>query len=452
MAIKLDDYLAESWTHKKKLDGKLKVAILAAGLGRRMDPLTVHHLPKPMFPLGGSVPMAEMWVRRSVKSGIIDISMNLCVLSKTISNYFKNGARFGADINYVEEDTPTGTLGGVCKQVLGNKAKQVLKTEVMPEIGEFKGTTIIAPSGDIVTNFGSGMLEQMYEIHKKKGAAFTMILTPVPREKRGEFGTVELESPDIFKNQSISKSGKIVNFLEKDPQSPSNLNNASIYMIEKELLNILDPLRTKASISVKKPFYDFGKHVFPALLGKLAYAKLPKDFILWGIQYDGLWFDVGRKRDYLSVNKYLLDGDIQIEIPYEKLPWGYLGRNVTIDFSKVKIIPPVIIGNECVIERESTIGPYAIIGDGWTIERRTRISNSVFWERYSYFPDVGDEISAFDRKLDDRHQVRSGVNIENSIVVGGTIKDDLRDAAVDVLEDGIPEIGHIDSLPEAPRA
>ncbi len=451
MAIDLNEYFKHSWTHQKGISKDIKLTILAAGLGKRMDPLTAHHLPKPMFPIGGSVPMAEMWVRRAMKSGITDISMNLCVLSNTIKNYFKNGARFGARISYVEEDTPSGTLGGICKQALGKKAKQVLENEPMPIIGEFKGTTIIAPSGDIVTDFDAEMLETMYDIHKKKGAAFTMALSPVPWEKRGEFGTVELEAPGNVKGL-ISKSGKIINFREKNPDSPSNLNNASIYMIEMELLKILDPLRTPADPDVDEPFYDFGKHVFPGMLGNLEYVKLPKDFILWGIQYDGLWFDVGRKRDYLYVNKSFLDGDFELEIPYEKYPWGYLGTNTAIDFSKVTIVPPVVIGNNCIIAPETTLGPYAVIGDDWTIERKASISNSVLWKRYSYFPDNGDEIPVIDRKVDDMHQVRSGVTIDECIIVGGTIENDLREKTVDIAEDGSTEILPIDYVPGGKRA
>jgi mannose-1-phosphate guanylyltransferase/phosphomannomutase len=451
MAIDLNEYLKNSWTHQEGLNGKIKITVLAAGLGKRMDPLTAHHLPKPMFPIGGSVPMAEMWVRRAIKSGIIDISMNLCVLSNTIKNYFKNGARFGANINYVEEDIPSGTLGGICKQALGKKAKQVLENEPIPVIGEFKGTTIIAPSGDIVTDFDAEMLETMYDIHKKKGAAFTMVLSPVPWEKRGEFGTVELESPESVKGL-ISKSGKIINFREKDPNSPSNLNNASIYMMEMELLKILDPLRTPADPDVVEPFYDFGKHVFPAMLGNLEYVKLPKDFILWGIQYDGLWYDVGRKRDYLHVNKSFLDGEFQLEIPYEKYPWGYLGTNTAIDFSKVTIVPPVVIGNNCIIAPETTLGPYTVIGDDWTIERKASISNSVLWKRYSYFPDNGEEIPVIDRKVDDMHQVRRGVTIDECIIVGGTIENDLQEKTVDVLQDGRTEILPIDYVPGGKRA
>lgn len=451
MTIELNNYLSNSWTHKKNLNGKLKLTILAAGLGKRMDPLTAHHLPKPMFPLGGIVPMSEIWVRRAVESGITDISMNLCVLSETIKNYFKNGAKFGANINYVEEDIPSGTLGGVCKQALGNKAKKVYEAETMPKIGEFKGSTIITPSGDIITNFGSELLEKMYDIHKKKGSAFTMVLTPIPWNKRAEFGTVELESPENVKGL-ISKSGKVVKFMEKDPNSPSNLNNASIYMIEMDLLKMLDPLRTEANPIIKKPFYDFGKHVFPAILGELEHIKLPNDVILWGLEYDGLWFDVGRKRDYLNVNKSFLDGNFELEVSYEKLPWGYLGTNVTIDFSKVTIIPPVIIGNDCIIEPNSVLGPYAVIGDGWTIERSARISNSVLWKLYTFFSDNGNKISVGERRLNDRHQIRRNVSIDNCIIVGGTIQEDLKEKTVDVLEDGNMTILSIDYVPEGKRA
>ena len=145
------------WTHRRGVDNKLGGAILAAGLGRRMEPLTAHHLPKPLFPLGGKVPMAELWARRFVDSGITDLSMNLCVLSNAIKRHFADGARFGARIGYVEEEIPSGTLGGVCKQVLGGGPLA-------------RGETVIVPSGDIVTNFGSELLEEMYDLHRRAGA------------------------------------------------------------------------------------------------------------------------------------------------------------------------------------------------------------------------------------------------------------------------------------------
>ncbi|HEX3526565.1 MAG TPA: nucleotidyltransferase family protein, partial [Thermoanaerobaculia bacterium] len=266
MPIQFDpSFWQDCWTYEKGVQDDIKCAILAAGLGKRMDPLTARHLPKPLFPLGGKIPMAEVWVRRLVESGITDISMNLCVLKNTIKRYFRDGTKLGASIRYVEEDTPSGTLGGVCKQGLGAKAKRVLPGESMPLGPEFRGSTLIAPSGDIVTNFGSELLEQMYDEHKRMGAALTMILVPVPWDRRKDYGTVVLDRPEP-RTGILSQSGRIEEFREKDPDSPSNLNNASIYMIEMDLLKTLDPLRTAASADAENAFYDFGKHVFPALL------------------------------------------------------------------------------------------------------------------------------------------------------------------------------------------
>lgn len=445
-----EDYWRAAWASPSNLDTQLKGAILAAGLGRRLDPLTAYHLPKPMFPLGGKVPIAEVWVRRFIRAGITDVSLNLCVLAKSITRHFGNGAKFGVDLTFIEEETPTGTLGGICRMALGPKAK-ILPSDKTQTLLEFKGSTVIAPSGDIVANFGPELLEEMYHIHRRAGSALTMALTEVPPARRRDFGTVILDQPEE-REGPISRSGRIADFVEKEADSPSCLSNASVYMIETELLRTLDPYRTEARVDVPEPFYDFGKHVFPAMLKRLPYVTLPKDYILWGIKFDGPWFDVGNKRDYLRVNKQVLDGIIDVPLTYERLPWGYLGSNVTINFSRVDIRPPVVIGNDCIIQPGATIGPYAVIGDGWVIESGAEISNSVLWERYPYFTNGTTEISAADRRGVDRHEVRRGVRVHESILAGGCIEADTVEKTVDVREDGHLAIVPIDYAPAEPRA
>ena len=366
MPIQFDEsYPSGCWVRRRGLQDDICCTILAAGLGRRLEPLTIRYLPKPLFPLGGKVPMVEAWVRKMVESGIARISMNLCVLKQTIKRHFGDGGKFGATITYVEEDVPSGTLGGVCKQVFGRDAKR-LPGDPPLTAEPFSGSTVIAPSGDIVTNFGADLLEDLYDIHKGVGAALTMVLVPIPLDRRKDFGTAVLDRVES-RGGVLSKSGLIVDFREKEADSPSNLNNASIYIMEASLLKELDALRTEARLDVEGPMYDFGKHVFPALLGKLPYAKLSRHNLLWGVQYDGPWFDVGQKQDYLRVNEQLLDGVLTLNLPYERLPWGYLGTDVAIDFSRVTVIPPVVIGNRCTIEPGATLGPYAVIGDGWII-------------------------------------------------------------------------------------
>ena len=452
MPIKFDaSRFGKRWAKGAGGGRGIKGAILAAGLGRRMEPLSATHLPKPLFPLGGKVPMAEVWLRSLVESGVTDVSMNVSVLSETVRKHFRDGSKFAADVTYVFEQTPSGTLGGVCKLALGSEAKRLPNTGEPPSIEPFRGSTVIAPSGDIVTNFGAEHLEEMYALHKSTGAAFTMALVPIPWERRKDFGTVILESVEA-RGGPLSGFGRIKDFFEKDPDSPSNLNNASIYMIEMELLKVLDGMRTEARVEIAEPFYDFGKQVFPALIGKTRRESIGTKFPLFGVQYDGLWFDVGQKRDYITVNERLLDGDLNVPLPYESLPWGHLGTNVSCDFNRVTIEPPVVIGNNCVVEPGATLGPYAIVGDGWHIRSGARVSHSVLWERYPYYDEEGRETTAEERESVDKHVVGSGVTVERSIVAGGEIVADLSDVTVDVDNEGRLRVLPIDYVPEGPRA
>jgi NDP-sugar pyrophosphorylase family protein len=428
---------------------QLKCAILAAGLGKRLEPLTARHLPKPLFPLGGKTPLAEIWVRRMVEAGVTDVSMNLCVLAETIERHFGDGSQFGATMSYVKETVPSGTLGGVCKQALGSKAKR-FDGEPLLTAQPFRGKTLIAPSGDVVTNFSAALLEEMYDIHRKAGAAFTMVLVPVPWDRRKDFGTVLLEDAES-RTGEISRSGRIVDFREKDPDSPSNLNNASIYMLEMDLLRELDALRTLASLAEKQPFYDFGKHVFPAMLGRLPYAKLSRAHLLWGIEYDGAWFDVGQKRDYLEVSRKVLERELDAPIPYQAQAFGFQGTGTEIQVG-TRIVSPVVIGKGCAIKSGATIGPHAVIGDGWTIESGAAVRNSILWERYGYFDDSGRETAPSDRTKIDPHSVAAGVTIDGSIVTGGRIAQNIADSTVHVDDAGNLVVLPIDYVPAGPRA
>jgi len=80
----------------------LAVCILAAGVARRLEPISAV-IAKPAFPLGGRIPIAELWVRKFVEAGIPAIAMNLHRVPESIRSYFGNGNRFLADITYVYE-------------------------------------------------------------------------------------------------------------------------------------------------------------------------------------------------------------------------------------------------------------------------------------------------------------------------------------------------------------
>ena len=452
MAVEFStEQLNRRWVYLRSLEGQIKGGILAAGFGKRLDPFTTSLRPKPLFPLGGKVPIIQQWVDTFVRAGITQVSMNTCVLKEEVRAQFQSGEKDGINIQYAEEEVPTGTFGGAAKQFLGNRAKLVGPGELPLPFAPFQGSTMIIPSGDIITNFGAEDLERMYDLHKRSGAAMSLILTPIPWDRRGDFGTVTLDRPQRLGGR-LDSFGQISSFVEKDPNSPSNLNNASIYMLDRGLVEELDKFRTEASRDVAEPFYDFGQHVFPALLGKLRYVTLPRDFTMTGITYTGRWFDIGKKPEYLEVNRSILDGEFDIHLPYAKFPGGYLGHSVSIDFSKVTIRPPVVIGNNCIIEPGATIGPYAVVGDGWRIGRNVDVSYSVMWQRYPFYTKDGRVISIEERKAVDAHEVRDGVGIFHSIVSGGTIDGDLHNQVANPLEDGSVQILSLDYVPTGPRA
>lgn len=85
----------------------MKAVILAGGKGTRLG---LSGVPKAMVDIEGT-PALERIIRGVVHSGMTEIILLTGYLGDVIENYFGNGGRFGASIEYVREDTPLGTAG-----------------------------------------------------------------------------------------------------------------------------------------------------------------------------------------------------------------------------------------------------------------------------------------------------------------------------------------------------
>ena len=416
------------------------VTMLCAGLARRLEPVS-RIIAKPAFPLGGRVPIAENWVRTYAKAGIENIAMNLHVVPDSVRGYFGDGKQFLANIRYVEEKEPSGTLGGAIAML--NLLKQ---SGIRPE-------RVFIPSGDIVSGITPEQLQIMMERHIKTGAAFTIMLAPIPWDRRKDFGTAILDGIAAGTDVPRDTFANVNAFVEKDPNSPSNANNASNYLVETRVLEELEPYLTAALKGVKDPCYDFGQHVLMGMVDKEAKVPHLKGVLekyrhsLFGYEPGTKWYDVGNKRDYLNVNTAVLNGDFGLDLPYTRRPWGWIGENVLIDYNSVTIHPPVVIGSGCHIFPGAEIGPNAVIGDGWTIYRNAKVRDSVLWPYYTYGSSVGTE----NPELRER-QVREGVVVAGSILVGGIITSDTIEQTVDVLPSGELNVKSIDFVPAGPRA
>lgn len=89
----------------------MKAFILAAGLGKRMRPLT-NHLPKPLLCAAGKT-LIEHQIERLVAAGITDIVINVSYLADKVIAHLGDGSRYGVSITYSEESEPLETAGGI---------------------------------------------------------------------------------------------------------------------------------------------------------------------------------------------------------------------------------------------------------------------------------------------------------------------------------------------------
>ena len=130
-----------------------RVVLMAGGLGKRLRPLT-ESVPKPMLPVGGK-PLLEQIVAVFADQGFWKISISVNYRAEMVRDHFGDGAAFGVDIDYIEEDQAMGTAG----------ALSLLKAR--PE------APFIVMNGDLLVSL---QFSELLAFHKEKSAAGTMVV------------------------------------------------------------------------------------------------------------------------------------------------------------------------------------------------------------------------------------------------------------------------------------
>ena len=304
----------------------MKGIIMAGGEGSRLRPLTFD-IPKPLVPVANK-PAIKHIVEHLHKYGVGELAVTLFYLPHKIKDYLLE--EYGDEIKFYTEEKPLGTAGSV------KNAKDFLKE------------TFIVMSGDVITDVN---IKEVYDFHRKKGSKVTLVLKKV--EIPLEYGVV-----------IVDETGKIVKFLEKPSWGEvfSDTVNTGIYIIEPEILEF---------IPEDRPF-DFSKDLFPLLLKE----NIP----MYGYITEGYWCDIGNTAQYLSSHFDVLEG--KLDLGYRKIlleEGKVIGKKVLMS-SGAKLILPLIIGNEVVIEENAVVGPNVVIGRGTIIKKGSHVKNSVLWE------------------------------------------------------------------------
>ena len=145
----------------------MKAMILAAGLGKRMRPLT-NHVPKPLLLIAGK-PLIEYHIERLVAAGIQDIVINHAYLGEQIEQCLGDGSRWGANISYSREGEPLETGGGIYRALplLGDQPFLVVNSDVWSDY----------PLQQLLLRQGAGSMKLVH-----------LVLTPNPEHNpEGDF-------------------------------------------------------------------------------------------------------------------------------------------------------------------------------------------------------------------------------------------------------------------------
>ncbi|MFI4955374.1 MAG: N-acetylmuramate alpha-1-phosphate uridylyltransferase MurU [Gammaproteobacteria bacterium] len=145
----------------------MRAMILAAGRGKRLQPLT-DTLPKPLVPIAGH-PLIEYTIKRLANYGIREIVINVAYMGQKIMHELGNGEKYGVQISYSIESEPLEVAGGII--------------HALPLLGT---DPFLVVNGDIWTDYPFVQLIQ--KAKDFKGQAHLVLVDNSPKHPHGDFG------------------------------------------------------------------------------------------------------------------------------------------------------------------------------------------------------------------------------------------------------------------------
>jgi mannose-1-phosphate guanylyltransferase len=305
----------------------VQALILAGGEGTRLRPLT-SRFPKPVVPLVDR-PFIVYMLDWLLGHGVDDAVLSCGFMAEGVRSVLGDGSSLGMRLRYVEEPRPVGT-GGALKY-----AEELLEER------------FFMLNGDILTDID---LTAQLRHHERTGARVTL-------------GLIGVEDPSAYGLVRRTADEAVTEFVEKpsSDEIDTNLVNAGAYIIEREVLDGLPPAGTKLSIE---------RDVFPELVGHG----------LYGHEATGYWLDIGTPERYLQATYDILGGDVSTQAGLRLDEAGGVLRDGDGSGVAGIVHPPALIGADCVVAADATIGGRTVLGPGVRIESGAHVDSSVLLE------------------------------------------------------------------------
>ena len=143
----------------------MKAMILAAGLGTRLRPLTLH-TPKPLLAVADQ-PLIVWHLHALAAAGIRQVVINTAWLGDRLVEALGDGRQFGVQILWSHESTPLETAGGII--------------QALPLLGD---QPFLLVNGDVWTRFDLAALVQVQLGHN---LAHLLLVDNPPQHPTGDF-------------------------------------------------------------------------------------------------------------------------------------------------------------------------------------------------------------------------------------------------------------------------
>ncbi|HWG00899.1 MAG TPA: NDP-sugar synthase [Trebonia sp.] len=317
----------------------LEAILLVGGKGTRLRPLTLS-APKPLLPTAG-VPFLAHQLTRAAQCGITHVVLATSYRAEMFSEAFGDGSSLGLSIDYVHEESPLGTGGGI------RNAASLLRGG--PD------DPVVVLNGDILSGHD---LPAQVDLHRKRDAAVTLHL-------------VEVDDPSRYGCVPVDEAGRVTAFLEKTPDPVTNRINAGCYVFKR---SVIDAIPASQVVSVER-------ETFPGLIAAGA--------VVMGYPESAYWLDVGTPEAFVrgscdvvlgqlpspavpgSCGERLLLADARAAADATLTGGTVLGAGAVVRAGAVVhgsvVFDGALVGAGAVV-RHSIVGRGAVIGDGAVLD------------------------------------------------------------------------------------
>ncbi|HEX8743121.1 MAG TPA: NDP-sugar synthase [Thermoleophilaceae bacterium] len=277
----------------------MQALVLAGGEGTRLRPLTLT-VPKPAMPLAGRPFLTFMldWLAgHGVTEAVLSCGYRSDGVRRVLGDIYD-----GMRLRYVIEEEPLGTAGPV---------------RLAADEGLLADRFLVL-NGDTLTDFA---LSAEVAQHERSGAQGTLALVAV--EDTASYGVVPTD-----------EEGRVVEFLEKVENPPTNRINAGAYVLEASVAERIEPGRA----------VSFEREVFP---------RMAAEGVLYGYPAEGYWIDIGTPERYLESTYDLLARRVESRLPPSDETGSLIyAGSIT---SGARIGPQSVVGSHCVVGERSVV-------------------------------------------------------------------------------------------------